>query len=107
MDDVALDVGQTKMPPGLLIRQLRVIQAKGVEERRVQVMHVHLVDHRMMSKLVRLAVTDPALESAAGQPDRESGRSVIATRAVLLGIRRPAKLATPPDNRLLEETALF
>src|SRR6185295_7016374 len=45
------------------------------------------------------------LDAAAGEPDREAERVVVASRAVLLGVRRAAELAAPPDQRVLEQAA--
>ena len=47
----------------------------------------------------------PALDAAAGHPDRKALDVVVA--AVALGHRRPAELAAPDHQRLVEHAALL
>ena len=60
-----------------------------------------------MAELVGGAVGEAGLDAAAGQPHREAAGVVVAAGAVLLGVRRAAELAAPPDQRVFEQAALL
>ena len=61
--------------------------------------------HGAVAEFVGRAVGDAALDAAAGQPDREALDVMVA--AVALGHRRPAELAAPDHQRLVEHAALL
>ena len=58
-------------------------------------------------ELIGLAEREAGLDAGAGEPDREAAGVVIAARAVLLGVGGAAELAAPPDQRILEQSALL
>ena len=79
-------VGETEVAAGVAIGELFVIQARGVQQRRVEIVHVHLIRDGVVAEFVRRSVCQTALEAAAGEPDGEAGGIVIAAGAVLLGV---------------------
>ncbi len=81
--DGPVDIGQPKIPSGITIRQLVVIQSQQMQEGGVQIVHMYFVFDRFMPKLVGLAVSKPRLDSTAGQPNRKSAWIVIAPIPVL------------------------
>ena len=60
-----------------------MIQSENVEDRRVQVVHVHLVFHCRVTKFICQAVGNAGLHARTGQPRGEPTRVVIATIGVL------------------------
>src|SRR5258708_34752959 len=58
----------------------------------------------VIAKLVGFPVDEAAFDPSASQPYAKAERIVIAT-VITLGERRPAKLASPDDERLLEQSA--
>ena len=68
-----------------------------------------LVD--VVAEFVRLAEDDARLDAAAGHPDGEAVRVVVAAQelraAAGLVHRRAAELAAPDDQRLVEQAALL
>src|SRR5207244_10009203 len=88
-----------------------MVDAQAMEDRRVQVMNVHRVAGNVVAEIVRLAVSQSGLDPAAGEPDREAARMMVA--AIILGrertlaINSPAKLAAPDDESVIEQTPLF
>src|SRR4051794_20143666 len=68
LDDDAVDVGETEVPPGVAIGQLLMVEAQQVQHRGVKVMDVDLLLHGGEAELVRRAVGLAALHPAAGQP---------------------------------------
>src|SRR5947209_3927739 len=50
---------------------------------------------------------DPRLDPAAGHPEREGIGVMVAAVGAALDHRRPAELAAPDDEGVVEEPALF
>ena len=83
-DDLARHVGQAEVAAVVAVGQLLVVEAEQVQDRGVQVVDADAVDDRLVADLVGLAVVDAALDAAAGQPDGEGVRVVVAAGAALL-----------------------
>ena len=67
----------------------------------------HAVDGGLVADLVGRAVADAALDAAAGHPDGEAVRIVVAAGLLAcLRDRQPAELAAPDHQRLVEQAAL-
>ena len=66
-----------KSRPAVAIRQLLVIDTEEIENRRVQIVHVHRVLHRFEAEIVRCAVDRAALDAASGEPDGEAEGVVV------------------------------
>ena len=81
--------------------QLVRVKAELAEHRRVDVGDVVPVLDRMEAELVGLAVSDAALNAAAGQPDRETVGMMVAAGAVLCS-RRSAELRRPDNDGLVQ-----
>ena len=108
LDDLARDVREAESPAVVAVRQPLVIDPEQVQDRRVQVVDVDGVDGGRVADLVGCAVTDAALDAAAGQPDGERAGIVIAAGLLAgLGDRQPAELAAPDHQGLVEQPALF
>ena len=75
-----------------------------MQNRGMQIVDMDLLIHRVPAEFVGGAVDRPAFHAAAGQPHRETKRMVVPPVA-LLGHRRPAELAAPDDQRVLEQAA--
>jgi hypothetical protein len=83
-----------------------MIQAKQMQDRRMQVMHVNFFRDCVVTDFVGRAVNVASLGSATSQPDRKA--SWVMVSAILsLGKRRAAKLTPPPDQRIVQQTALL
>src|SRR5438270_13824962 len=81
-----------------------------MEDRRVQVVDVDAVFDRVHAQLVGGAVHQAALHSAAGEEHGKARVMVIAAglgTLFQLGVRSAAKLASPDDERVIEQTALL
>jgi len=68
IDDVAVDIGQAKVPPGVTVGQTFVVQPQQVQDRRVEVVNVYGIFFDVIADVVRSAVDDSAFHSASGQP---------------------------------------
>ena len=77
----------------------------------MQVVDVDRVVGDVVAEVVGLAVGDAGLDAAAGQPDGEAARVVVAAVVVggqrALAVDRPAELAAPDDQRVVEQAALL
>jgi hypothetical protein len=90
-----------------LERQLRVVEAQEMQQRRVQVVHVHPVLHRVEAQIVRLADRLAALDTAAGEPVGEGVRVVVAAVGAALHHRRAAELAAPDHQSVVQHPPLL
>ena len=66
----------------------------------MQIVKMHLVLDAVVPVLVRLPVSQPGLDPAAGQPHREPVRIVIPPVSVLRRRRSP-EFPAPDDQRLV------
>ena len=66
--DFAVDVGESKIPAGVLVSQFLVIQTQKVKDGGMEVMEVHAVFHRSHAVLIGGPVNHTAFHSAAGHP---------------------------------------
>src|SRR5262249_18031675 len=104
---VFLDAGEADVEALELVRQTLVVDAEAVQDRRVQIVNVHGVVDDVVTKVVGLAVDDARLDAAAGHPDREATRvmiaAVVVARQLALAVDRAAELAAPDDERVVEQ----
>ena len=105
MDDIAVDVGEAEIAAGVVVGEALVVEAEGVEEGGVEVVHVDRVFHGAVTEVVGGAVGESTPDAAAGHPDGENVR-VVVTAIVVFGHRGAAELATPEDEGVVEEAAL-
>jgi hypothetical protein len=75
---LAMHVSEAVMPALKFEGQSRVIDAEAVHQRGVQVMHVDGVTRDIVAVIIGLAVSHAGLDSAAGHPDGETARMMIA-----------------------------
>ena len=68
MDDVSGDVREPVVASAMLIRQLGVVNSQLIQDRGVEVMHVAAVLRDFKAIVVRLAIGDAALDTAACHP---------------------------------------
>src|SRR6476620_8709014 len=97
MYHMAVDVGKCDVATAEAIRELIVVDAQQMEDRRVEVVNRHDVLHGFVSEFVGGSVDQTGLCAAAGQPDRESRRMVVAAVAVA-GVWSTPELSRP-DNQ--------
>ena len=76
---LAVDIGQTKIASAETIGEFLVIDPEQMLHGRPQIVHRADILHRMVAEFIGGAVGRAALDAAAGQPDAESKRIVIAT----------------------------
>ena len=89
--------------------KLFVVHAEAVEDGRVEVVHVHFVFLGKVAELIRRTVDDPRLDPAAGHPNGEAVRMMIATETRTTSLRhwRPPELTAPDHQRFIQQTALL
>ena len=82
------------------------IEAKLVQQSRVDIGHVMTILDGVEAELVGRAMDDAPLDPAAGHPGREAERMMVAAVSPLRS-RRPAELGRPDDDRIVQQPALF
>ena len=79
-----------------------VIEPEQVEDRGVQVVHVHRILDGLVAELVGLAVRDPRFHASSRQPEGESLVVVVSTVGVLT-VWSAAELPAPDHERLVQQ----
>ena len=101
-----MHVGEAKVAAAETVGQLLVIEAQQMEHRRVEIINLALVLDGEVTDLVRGAVGGAAFHAAAGEPQAEAERIVVASVAALRERRAP-ELAAEDDECLVEKSALL
>src|SRR5690349_18157408 len=72
-DDIAFfHAGQTLIEPLKFKRQLAMVDAKAMQNRRVDFADVNGILHDVVTEIISLAISHPAFDSAARHPHRET-----------------------------------
>ena len=108
-DDLAMHVGQAVVAALEFERELFVVDAELMQDRRVQVVDVDRIADDVVAVVVGFAVGDARPDAAAGHPDGEAARVMIAAVVrggqVALAVNRATELAAPDDERVVEQPA--
>lgn len=80
LDHLAMNVGQPEVTSCIAESEFVVLKTQQMQQRRMQVVHMHTIHFRAKSKLVRRAVNRTALDASTSQPHRESIGIVIPPR---------------------------
>ena len=112
LHDISVDVGESEIPSLEAISKSLVIEPQQMKDRGLQIVDMYRVGGDVESKIVGGAVGEPRLHAAAGHPDGERLRMMVAAQAstqggVVLDHRRSTKLAAPDHQRIVQQAALF
>ena len=107
LHDVAVDVGEAKVPTLEAGGELGVIEAELVKDGGVEVVNVDLVLDGIEAEFIGLAVVDSALNSTACHPHRKGVGVVVATVVSTLNHGGAAKFSAEDDEGVIEHAALF
>ena len=90
----------------MIERQALVVEAEGVEQRGVEVVHGDDLVDGFVTEVVGVAVSMALLDAAAVEPHREAAATVIAAVRSLRD-RGAAEFAHPDHQRRIEQSALL
>ncbi len=110
----SVNIGQAKVPSGVAVRQLGVVEAEQMQDRGVQVMHMHRVRHRFEAEVVGCPMHGSPLDASSGKPHREAVMVMVAP-VLLAGVvgtrqlhgRGTSELTAPNNQRFVEKPALL
>ena len=109
--DMTMYISQPVSPALELKRKPLVIHAQLVENRGVQVVYADWILHDVISVIVSSTVYLSGPDAAAGHPDGEATRVMIATvvgwTEAPLAVHCATKFSAPDHQRFIEEAALF
>ena len=104
-------IGQPVVAPLMLVGEPLMVDAQEVKDRRVEVVDMDAVTGDAVAERIGRAVDGPRLDAAAGAPDSETARVMIAAivggRQLPLAIIGAAELATPEHQSVVEHAALL
>ena len=69
LDHIPMHIRQPEIPPLEFVGQLFVINPQLIQHRRVKVVYVNDILHRVISQIIALPMCDAAFDPAAGHPD--------------------------------------
>ena len=111
LDDLSMHVRQAVVAALIQEGQSRVIDAQALQDRRVQVVHMHGIRGDVVAEFVGRAVGYSGLDAAAGHPDGEAPGMmvppVVGSRERPLAINCTAEFASPDDQRIFEQSTLL
>ena len=79
----SINICQPEIPARMPESQLLVIEAHGMKQGGMEIVHMHLVCYGVMAKFIRFSKGVTCFKTAASQPDGESRRIVIAPGAII------------------------
>ena len=97
LHNIPLHIGQAEIAPLKAIRELRMIPAEKMEDRRLQIVDMHRIDGGLEAQLIAGAMDVAPLHPAAAHPDGIAVGEVIAAEELML---------TPATKEVLAITAL-
>ena len=101
LDHPASHIGKAEISPGVAVGQPLVVDAEQVQDRRVQIVDMYFVDHRVIAVVIGFTIGQATTDPAARHPDREPMGIVIASVAIL-GSGSPAELSAPDHQRVFQ-----
>ena len=106
-----MHIGQAKTAPLILERQPLVVDAQQVQDRCMEIVNVNGVLGDVVAVRIGRSVARAAFDTAPGHPHREAARMMVAAKVIprqlALAIVGAAKLATPNNECVLEQTTSF
>ena len=107
---MAFDIGEAKVSALEFKRELFVINAKKMQESRLEVVDMNGVFDHGKAKLIPLAIGKTAFDAPAGHPDGE--RVLMMVPAEVRGDRpfrhgRAAEFAAPNDQGVVEQPSFL
>src|SRR5580698_9885974 len=82
-DNLAVDIGQAKIPALVTINQFVVLKPEAMQNGRVLIVNMDRVGHDVVTVLIGFAVSKAGLDPASGHPDGEAPSVMIAPIVVL------------------------
>jgi len=99
-----MNVCQPEIAAAVAVREAFVVDAELMEDRGPHVVDGAFFLDGVIAEIVGRAVDHAAFDAAAGHPDAEAVGVVVASVAALRE-RRPAKFASPDNERVVEQAA--
>ena len=105
-DEFPVNVGKPEIAALKAERELLMVEAEQMKNRRVQVVNVRAVFHGIEPEFVGLADNRPGSHAAAGEPHGESVYVMIAAgRFAVFAHRRASEFAAPDHERIVQQSA--
>ena len=83
-----------------------MIKPEGIQQRGMEVMHMHRVFDGMKSEIIRRSISQTTFNTSARHPHRECRRMMIAAVAIFDRWRSP-KFRAPDNQRVFQHSSLL
>ena len=97
-----MHIRQPKIAAVVAIGEFFVIEAELMQNGGMEVVHVHLALHGVVTVFVGIAVRKTWFEAASGKANGKTIRVMIAAGALILCVWSPPKFAAPPYNGIIQ-----
>ena len=105
------DTGQSLVKSLRLVAELLVVKTEQMQDRRMEIVDVDRVFHNIIAEIVSFPINLATTTTSPRHPHRETAWMMVAAVVFFgqppLRINCPAKLTTPNDQRLIEQTPLL
>ena len=68
MEDLSLDIGETKSPPLILEGQLLMMDAQLMEHCSMEIMNIYRIFGHVVAEIIRASIGNPSFEATSGDP---------------------------------------
>jgi hypothetical protein len=106
MNDMACNVGQSKVATAVAKSEFFVIESEEMQESGVQIINVHTIFDGLVAEVIGSTVMKSSFYPSACHPDGE-GMGVVITTERALRVGGSSKLASPDHERVLQHAARF
>ena len=106
-----MHIGEAVVPSLEEVSELLVVDPELEKDRRMEVVHVHRVLRDVVAEVVGAAVGHAGLDAAAGHPEGEATRVVIAAINVAgqlaLAVGSASKFSSPDNEGIIKHASLL
>ena len=101
-----MHIGQAEVSSSVPVGEPCMVDPHQVQDRGVEIMHIHFVAHDRFADVVGFAMYDSPFDSSASQPDRKTV-SMMAAAVVTLFVGSAAEFGGPHDECFVQHAALL
>ena len=101
-NNASVYISKAEVTAVVTVGELLMVEAELVQDGGMEIVHVHLALHGVVTVFVGIAIGKTRLEASSSQTNGKAIRVMVASGAFILGIGSPAKFAAPPYDGVIE-----
>ena len=100
--DVAVYISKAEVTAVVAVGELLMVEAELMQDGGMEVVHVHLALHGVVTVFVGITIGKTRFEAASGKANGKTIRVMIAAGAFILCVGSPSKFAAPPYDSIFQ-----